>query len=259
MTDTIGTPDWQRGIVNPELLVGTAIASATTMTVTVPPNTESLVVGFGAGEVGNVASVVGVTSGIKYPVQTFVGPNLVALTSVWYAAVAPSIDISYVITLSAAPGGPWYAVADAGIRQVIDMALVNALQQAHTGFQNPGLPVLGSDGSHFFDLQTDSNGRIVPIVPTVGIATTSSGVLIAAPGSGANYLFSADLFLPASTVAFAILTTPGNTVAGLSAGDASPNSQAADHADLDGFRTTGAVSVNFGGAGELVVRYAPGP
>jgi len=114
-----------------------------------------------------------------------------------------------------------------------------------------------------FAVNGKPGGSLVPLGPTAWAnANTSGATLIAAPTAGALYIFGIDAVL-GGVAAFAevFVNSGGNPIAVLAV-TATVNSTGTDHVDLDGLRTTGAVSMLFsGGAGTptVVIRYTTGP
>jgi hypothetical protein len=122
-----------------------------------------------------------------------------------------------------------------------------------------GILSMGSDGTDGRAMSTDSNGRQIPLVPTVGVETTiSSGTttLVAAPSTGAWYIFGVD-WQSTTTGGSGIMfeDSLGNKIALCSTTAIGQVSSQ----QLNGFRTTGAIQVSSFASGLIIVRYAPGP
>lgn len=133
---------------------------------------------------------------------------------------------------------------------------------AATGAAIPADAVLigGSDGTDLRALAADSTGHLIPQGPnaTTGLfgVTTSSQTLLAAPGSGNNYLYGLD-FSNTGTGANKIEVKIG----GVDIAWSEPAATAGyDHVHLAGYKTNSAVTV-IGSVtgGAVVLRYAAGP
>jgi hypothetical protein len=123
----------------------------------------------------------------------------------------------------------------------------------------------GFDGANLHSLSTDVNGRLIPLVPNSVATATAVGALLAAPSSGANYIFgwwaavqvtgAVEVALEAGGVIIDSVVFP--LVSGVYENYASP--------PLGGYRTTAALTIVVATGGPLTsvirfgVRYAPGP
>ena len=166
----VDTPDWQRGVVSPQKLIGTFTALQTSGTVNLPPNCESIVVvGLGIGWL-NFSSCIGTTTGVTYPASWMNGDSL-AISTFVVVSVSPALDPAVTITLTAAPAGGWKVVADAAIRQVIDLATSLAI----------GTELVAAPLGRVIVAGTTAAG----IVRAIRMSLTSEQYVIAtAPGTG---------------------------------------------------------------------------
>jgi len=166
----VDTPDWQRGVVSPQKLIGTFTALQTSGTVNLPPNCESIVVvGLGIGWL-NFSSCIGTTTGVTYPASWMNGDSL-AISTFVVVSVSPALDPAVTITLTAAPAGGWKVVADAAIRQVIDLATSLAI----------GIELVAAPLGRVIVAGTTAAG----IVRAIRMSLTSEQYVIAtAPGTG---------------------------------------------------------------------------
>jgi len=99
----------------------------------------------------------------------------------------------------------------------------------------------------------------VPTVPTgaVKVGIGGGGTVLAAPASGANYLFGADYEIDVTAAGGINLVTGGTSIAALNDNAANAG---ADHVQLNGYRTTGIVTyTSLGAVGSVILRFAPGP
>jgi hypothetical protein len=97
----------------------------------------------------------------------------------------------------------------------------------------------------------------VPTFATLSTGQTTSVTPIAAPTSGAWYIFGVD-FLGANQNSNVVLTANGLAFAVLLSGLGSAGAFI-DHDECNGFRATTAVTASYATAINVVIRYAPGP
>lgn len=111
----VDTPDYQRGVVSAQKLLGVAANGDTAITVGVPPNVETLV----AAAPGAVPYIgckcVGKQSGNSYPGVQIAptrggGPNLA-----WYFDVSAALDNEVTVTWEVAPAGGFSIYGDTGV------------------------------------------------------------------------------------------------------------------------------------------------
>lgn len=177
----VDTPDYQRGIVNPQLLVGSFAANTNNENVFIPPNAETLIVVTGGGISTRSCFITGLTTGLSYagmliPTQTGAGAGLQ-----WFFDVSAVADNEVQITFVAnGPTTPWFVYADAGVHVVADASKkTNQLGVQYVTLAAPN--TLASDHPPV-ELQYIS-----------GILS-ASGNLIGGPGAGLRYrVFSAQM------------------------------------------------------------------
>lgn len=257
----VDTPDGQYGTVSPQTLLGTfATASAT---VTLPPNAESLLI-FTAGVVSRLLlTVVGVTSGVDYRWSAMpLGPGG-DTNPVYVVSVIPAVDSQVTITWAAGVG-TWFAVADSAIRQTLDQYLSQLTQFIGSVTGNYGLLALGSDGTDARALLTDTLGRLItspaagaPTVPNASVQLAVTGTpanILAAPGSGNNYLFGVTINSASNTGVVTI------SAGGVIIWEVNLATIATAGGPLFGYKTNGAVSVvNATSTCLMTLMYAAGP
>jgi len=196
----VDTPDWQRGVVSPQKLIGTFTALQTSGTVNLPPNCESIVVvGLGIGWL-NFSSCIGTTTGVTYPASWMNGDSL-AISTFVVVSVSPALDPAVTITLTAAPAGGWKVVADAAIRQVIDLATSLAIGTELVAAPLGRVIVAGTTAAGIvraIRMSLTSEQYVIATAPGTGTgdhpptellaASINSGsTLLAAPGGGLRY------------------------------------------------------------------------
>lgn len=202
-TVTPDTPDYQRGVVSAQKLVGTATAGSASLTVGVPPNSETLLVIADPGVTGQNPSVQGVSSGAMYP-ASHIGPTAEAGTmSVWAVAISPPVDDQVTVSWGNTPNGAWYAIVDQGIRQTTDAVLTRIATDVGGAPPTMGLALVVTDGAESYVLAGSPDGavNVIPQVPVpvstghpsneVTVASTglasSSTTLLGPPGAGKRY------------------------------------------------------------------------
>lgn len=120
------TPDFERAAVSAQAQVGSTNTINGTITVPVPPNTETLTIMMPTQVQGSPV-VVGQTSGVHY-VVTPAGPSGTAITTkTYYVDVSSSIDTNVIVTwVNTAMSLTMYVYADAGVHVITDPAkLIN--------------------------------------------------------------------------------------------------------------------------------------
>jgi hypothetical protein len=255
----VDTPDGQYGTVNPQQQLAYFPDATGPETITLPPNAETILI-FQNEVFSNVLnSIQGVTSGCHYSWnQLPVGPP--GGNPIYVVNVVPAMDDQLIITWQSYGSGiSYYVVADSGIRQTLDVYLQFVLGIVNEDVPTSALLVGGSDGADLRALQTDSNGRLVPLVPTdtspMGMAVGPT-TFVGAPTSGAWYLFGVDITTTGAGVGQIYFITGGGTwicVASI----AGPGTISIP---LQGMRVTSSVILNgINTAGTCVLRYAPGP
>lgn len=261
MTNNVGTPDWQRGIVTAGKLLATIPAGTTTETVTVPPNAQSLAVVLNYVDVQTYVDVKGSTTGRSYSGAW--RPSEVPFSyadSFYYFAVASQLDAQVEIRLSTAPTSPWYVFSESGVTLVDVAELVPTLQPDVNGSYY-GITTVGymAQSQRFSSLSLDGNGRLVTMPPTSGLSkAVAAGTtqLLALPSGNSWYLYGIDVVASAASVqTVTLIDSTGNTIATVSP----PASGESKSVDLGGFYTNGSVSVTASAAATVTLRYTLGP
>lgn len=158
---TADTPDYLRGDVSPNRLLGTFSGSTITATVALPSNAVALWLFVGPPPGTPSVDVVGTSTGTDYPAFSFPINLSTAANQPILVAVAPDIDDAVRITWGSDPDSQWYVVADTGPRIVLDAVLAGS--SAEPGTVTPGNAVLvaGSDGTDLRALKTDNTGALI--------------------------------------------------------------------------------------------------
>lgn len=195
----VGTPDWQRGIVNAGKVLATVPQGTLTTTVEVPPNTQTLVIAFKNATNITSAQVLGNTTGIQYP-GTF-RTYLYALgdSNLYLFTVLPALDPSITVTLGSDPGCEWYVYSMAN-SQTVDVAELSAMSQYNANASyDMALAISGWDGAAYEALLTDTAGHLLTYDQTLklavaarGVAAPSDAVLVAGTDGTDLYALSAD-------------------------------------------------------------------
>lgn len=138
---------------------------------------------------------------------------------------------------------------------------------ASVGGANAPIPpwamlIAGQYSGNLAPLQTDTNGRLVPLVPTVAVIFGATGTVLAAPPLGAYYLFDCTMYNGSGAPVACSLTANGGVIGALNTVAAVGGGYAIDRERFSGLRVTTAITVAYGtGSGDAnsTLRYAPGP
>ena len=182
----VGTPDNQRGIITPGKLLATVAAGTATVTVAIPPNGVNLLIATEGSSPPAVFSIVGVTTGFKYPTSFMPGDTGYTYDTFIVCSIFSQLDLEVVITFGVAPVTPWYVVASASVEKVI---IAN--------MPNPASTVVGPDaygdpavvGTKLTYAREDHDHGL-PAAPTSSSAVTLIASQVLA-GAVASVTFSA--------------------------------------------------------------------
>ena len=188
------TPDNQRGVFNPQQVIGSfgAVASGV---VQLPPNCQSLLVFTkGAPQPYQLQSVVGVTTGLEYPASAMNFPTSGPYNSVYAVVAMPGVDGQVTVTWGGAPTHGWGVIADAGVRQVVDQTLFALAAENGLPAIGGGLEVFGWDLTDDRQLLTDNTGRlnVIQVGANLHVHGTvgNGGQVLAAPAAGTANLIT---------------------------------------------------------------------
>lgn len=257
MTQIVGTPDWQRGVVSAGKLLATMAAGTSTVTVAVPPNARSLVVCLSYVEQPAFVEVKGTTTGRSYVGNTFPADIQPAYSDSFYVFdVASQLDAEVTISLPAATTDPWYVYSSTAtsILSIPDLSATMA-NPVYLG-SPPGITIIGWDGTpHAQALATDKVGRLAIMPPTDAVSlplTVASEQILARSTTGGYYLFGYDVYPDGAMTAGTVeVLNNGVLVSAVVADPSTPCS-----IDLKGFYTFGPVEVSYSGTNaSIVLRY----
>lgn len=154
------TPDYQRGVVAAQQLLGSFIGTAATETVTVPANVEALLILVGPVP-DPIIEITGVASGVIYPSYTFWTEDDAGIFNLaTVVVVASQVDTEVQVKWGTAPGRPWWVLADTAGRFTFDAPTVASTAKGGQNAPLDALQVAGSDGTDLRVLLTDASGRL---------------------------------------------------------------------------------------------------
>lgn len=167
------TPDYQRGVFNPQALLATVPANTASVTVGIPTNAETLIVVAADISDGGVIYAQGTGTLYKYSgVRINAQAHMTAATT-WFFDVSAAMDEQVKIVFANAPGQIWFVYADAAAHLVADSsANKNTVGQAY---------VIGSVPSTF------SNDHPPTEIQTNSALVAASGNIVAPAGAGNRY------------------------------------------------------------------------
>lgn len=121
---TPDTPDYQRGVVNAQILLASVPGTDSSVVVGIPPNAESLIVAGPAFSTLSGVEVIGTTTHILYPGALTLGTPASVRPAVAIFDVSQPVDSQVTVELATAPGAEWYVYADSGVRCFVDVSRV---------------------------------------------------------------------------------------------------------------------------------------
>ena len=185
---SFGSPDWQRGYYSAQKLLASVPAGTYSVTVTVPPNAETIIVQAANITAGAYVTMQGVDTSITY--AGFQTDRAGAVSGAFSAFFDCSsiLDSQVTLHLQNSLAKPWYVYADAGVHVVGDVnKTVNLDGYQYVIPTAPG----GWPSDH------PLNEISVAYVE----ATTANATILAAPGVGKRYrLFSAQVLVASGTL-----------------------------------------------------------
>jgi len=157
----IGTPDYQRGVVSPQILLATEPATTLTANIGVPPNVETLLI-FAQEEAGwSFGHVKGTTTNKYYPFYQYVVNAPASSNPIIIASVEPAADGTYELQWITTGTKNWYVVGDSAVRQVVEANLSLVQQAIGTAIAGYGVVVLGKSTDNSGDLSViDQNLKL---------------------------------------------------------------------------------------------------
>lgn len=166
----IDTPDYQRGTVNAQAVLAEPAPGVVSVTVGIPPNAETLIVGSAAFDAAANASVMGLTTGINYAGVKVASSGGVLSSSQFFFDVSAALDAEVEVEFSIGPPAAWYVYSDAGVHVVADASITT---------DSRGIQAVTSviPGPAFADHPATE-------MLAANAATTTTAAIIAAPGLG---------------------------------------------------------------------------
>lgn len=183
----IDTPDYQRGIVNPQQALSVGHAGTGVADVAIPPNCEALIVVLVNPAAGDSVAVTGDTTGFSYPGIASFTNKAYQSSRTWFFDVTNTLDAACTVHVVAANGGAWAVYADAGVHIVGDVARYTN----HNGSQYvvPTVP------------NVEAGDHPPNEIRWVSALMAASGTVLSAPGAGQRYrVFEAFCFPNATSV-----------------------------------------------------------
>ena len=176
----VGTPDWQNGIVNAQLLLATVPGATLTKVVNVPPNAESIIVITYCATRPVPATVVGVASGYSYPTNfnyVIAGGNYYTFTFIDASTV---VDSQVIVSIYPAVQGPWYIYSDAASHISYDPTMATLLQSNGAPYSGTGVNLFGLNGGAVEPLLADASGHLLTIDAVLELAVAALNATIPA-------------------------------------------------------------------------------
>jgi hypothetical protein len=193
----IEVADYQHGVVHGQKLLASETSGTSTVTVTLPANTQTLVVVFAAGGAVTQVTCVGQTTSLPYPGTLLDSTSKTGSSTAFYFSVAQQIDAQVTVTVTGGPGGNWWVYADSAVHTVANLRLAsggggatNTVQVHKLAFQYNSANI-STTGAAGFSIYTPTSGDILldawVEVNTPWNGTTPNGDI---GWSGANGLFA---------------------------------------------------------------------
>lgn len=177
-----GSPDWQRGYYSAQKELSTGNVGTGVVTVTIPPNCETLIVLLENPAQQDSAAAKGVTTGYNYPGIGSFNNRALSSTRTFFFDVSATLDTQMQIFVTAQLGGQWSVYADAGVHIVGDVGRYTNLPGAQ--YVVPTVPNVSAGDHPLNELQHVNN------------IFAANGNLLNAPGAGTRYrVFSAQLIV----------------------------------------------------------------
>lgn len=250
-----GAPDWQHITSSSQSLLATVPAPNQSVTITVPPNAETIVV-LSIDTVGTDAlTVKGVDSSHYYF-------NNVAFVTIgghiyseYFIDVSDTVDGALNISFASPMTDSWYVYSDQESHLSFDPNIGLIRTEVAQPLSIWGIMAMSSDGNDSRFISSDLNGRLIPLVPTNSTGMVATGQILPAP-INAWYLFSTTLRnLASSNSSFNIYDTAGNYIVDYR----QPANSDSLPIALHGYRVTTALTLasDLGNQGQLL--YAAGP
>lgn len=112
---SVGTPDFQYGVVNSQQEVGTVPAGTSSVLVGIPPNAETLVVAAPGVAAADGIYCQGQTTNLNYPGVAAPLTRPVIAHQFYFFDISMALDAQVRVQFVTAPTTQWYVYADAGL------------------------------------------------------------------------------------------------------------------------------------------------
>lgn len=122
------TPDYQRGVFNPQALLAEVPAGVASITVGIPANAETILITASGTPARPSVIVEGVGTLYKYAGVSLASNNWITSAPTWAFDVSSTVDQQVTVTLSLTPTEPWYIYADAAPRVTFDATVWTSQQ-----------------------------------------------------------------------------------------------------------------------------------
>lgn len=175
------TPDYQRGVISAQKLLGTIPIGGLTATVGVPPNAETIVVMVTGQSPTAGAYAEGFTTGMIYPVGTVVTTVGTESTVVTWIDVSAAVDDQVTVHLDDTATDVAYIYSDSAVHTVNDPIITSVLQ----GVMNKSHNALWTMGSAPPTDTGDHPPYEIGYNAVFGVASGTS--ILAAPGAGKRH------------------------------------------------------------------------
>lgn len=117
----VDTPDFQQGVVAAQQLLATEASGSTTVTVTLPANTQTLVIVCEGGSGAPTVTVTGHATSIPYPgSQLAQGTNTGANVAFMFD-VAPAVDSEVTVDVTGGGSPNWWVYCDDAPHVVVNL------------------------------------------------------------------------------------------------------------------------------------------
>lgn len=210
----IDTPDYQRGVVNAQKLLGIIAAGDLSLTVGVPPNAESIVIVVGDVTQGFLVTVTGNTTGMLYVGMAW--PQALAgnANGTWVFDASSPLDDAVTVRLTAPSTLPTYIYADSGVHLAADPSKLSSLLGQQ--YVVPTTPSTNTGDHPPTELRSAAGNALTPYniiaAPAVGSRLRLFALAMEDNGaSAASYIVNqttGTIYLPCSAPGSASLTIP---------------------------------------------------
>lgn len=199
----IGTPDWQRGVVNAQKLLAVGSVGEQELEITLPANAKTLIIVAPIIGQSPGAKVTGMTTGAIYPVSTLLAGGAGDEWQFHYATISGALDAKVKARLSETPTAKWYIYTDTAQHVELNPVLEGVAGEAENPPPAKALLIAGKDPNYLWPLRVNAQGipYAIPSAPNTasgdhppnelqvksGAKVASPTTILAAPGEGMRY------------------------------------------------------------------------